>query len=147
MCLQIQKPLTVKKYGINSCRIWHFVFSITNVIEKLKDLESCFYFYDNGLVDAIKTALCTIEYSEPSVLNNNVSAILYDHDSYLEQMCRNNSLPSNYVELWRNLELAIRILDQVIYSELENYLGDTKISIIDVKFMNISNDCIMTVER
>ena len=66
---------------------------------------------------------------------------------YLESMQKNNSLPLNYNDLWSKLELATRQIDQAIYSELSQYIGDNIVTITDIQFIDKGSTCVLVMER
>jgi hypothetical protein len=61
-------------------------------------------------------------------------------------MEKDNSLPLNHNDLWSRLELATREVDNAIYAELKQYIGDTVVVITDVQFINDGISCILVLE-
>jgi hypothetical protein len=71
---------------------------------------------------------------------------MHDYNMYLELMDKSNSLPLNHTDLWSRLELATREVDQAIYAELRQYIGDTSVIITDVQFIDDGVNCILVLE-
>lgn len=61
-------------------------------------------------------------------------------------MEKDNSLPLNHNDLWSRLELATREVDNAIYAELKQYIGDAVVIITDVQFINDGVSCILVLE-
>jgi hypothetical protein len=62
-------------------------------------------------------------------------------------MDKNNALPSNYTDLWNKLELATKQVEQAIYVELNQYLGNNVVIIADVQFIDNGTSVILVAER
>lgn len=137
----------MKNYGKSSSRTWRCAISITNLITELDCWSYCFYFYKGGIVEAIKTLFSTYQYSKQLDRDYYSNPVIHDYDMYLESMQKNNSLPLNYNDLWSKLELATRQIDQAIYSELSQYIGDNIVTITDIQFIDKGSTCVLVMER
>lgn len=130
------------------CHRIRFVISINDLAHELSCWEKCFFFYDNGIVDAIRVILSTFEYPtqrEHGYNVHGVNPILHDFEVCLELMERDNAVFENEVD-FGILELAVAAVDEAIYVELKKYLGDIEAKTIDATFINPLNDCLLVVE-
>lgn len=117
-------------------------------MEDLSCWEKCFFFYHNGVVDAIRVILSTFEYPtqrEHGYNAQGVNPILHDFEVCLEMMERDNAVFDNSVD-FNIIELAVSAVDEAIYAELKKYLGDIEAKTIDATFINQINDCVLVVE-
>ena len=146
MYQQIRNQLPTKRLGPNSYHTWRCAVSITELIQTLNCFSHCFYFYNGGLVEAIKVLFSTFQYSKQLNRDYYNNPVIYDYESFLEVMQKHNALPLGHANLWNVIDLATKEIDKAIYLELEQYIGDEVIIIKDIHFIG-DTSCILTIER
>lgn len=130
-------------------RTLRFIISTTELQETLKSWAPHFFFYKDGVNEAIKTILSTFQYPtqrEHGYNLNGVNPVLHDLSVWFDALERQNALPLNYADVWDAVELAAQEIDEAIYAELRQYLGDVVAINFHATFINKRNDCLIVVE-
>lgn len=143
------RPPARRNFGVNSSRTVRFVISISDLIEELKPYESVFFFYKDGLVDAVKTVLSTFVYPTQRLDGWNVhgaNPILHDLEMCFDALERDNCLPPNHADMLDLLEIAVSQVDEAVYAELKKYLGDRDVRCFNAEFINSRHDCLICAE-
>lgn len=105
-----------------------------------------FFFYPQGLKDAIEVTLCGLSLpNEHFGIYGNY--IMTDLEQWLEAEYRVNTVPYDLNGLFTNVKIAAEILDEYVRTYLQLFFGPTQIKVLGVEALVGANmHYIVTVE-
>lgn len=125
-----------------------FVISAADIIKDLSVWEECFFFYPNGLKDAIQTTLATFEYPTPELdlCMAGYNPIMHDVEVYFDALERSNSLPANHADYMDMLEFAMGAVDKAVYDLLTQTFGPHRMMVRDARQISPDPDYVISVQ-